>query len=311
MTVMDELHTDLEPVVDRALRPPPRQRQGVVPARVRPVEPRPRLRCRRAVGPGRGAGLRAGPGRADGEPADRGQPAVLLRVAERRSAVPGQRLGAVDAALDRRGGPPRDRDPRLPHRDPLGRPGRARAGAHAAGEDGGDPEVRHGDRRARVHDAPGARDTDRAPQHRRAARGPRRAGGHAPSRGRREPPPPLLPGPRERDDRPRPVGDGGGDGARRARRSRCRAPGSPTSPGTPAPSRRRRLRLLDPLRPDHRSHRDAAWSLTEITGLDAEAEHARDRLVRFIDRLGKAAARTEAKREARGAGAGRARDFSG
>jgi len=43
------------------------------------------------------------------------------------------------------------------------------------------------------------------------------------------------------------------------------------------------------------------WNLTEITGLDAEAELARDRLVRFIDRLGKAAARTEAKREARAA----------
>jgi acyl-[acyl-carrier-protein] desaturase len=43
------------------------------------------------------------------------------------------------------------------------------------------------------------------------------------------------------------------------------------------------------------------WNLTEITGLDAEAEVARDRLVRFIDRLGKAAARTEAKREARAA----------
>jgi len=43
------------------------------------------------------------------------------------------------------------------------------------------------------------------------------------------------------------------------------------------------------------------WNVAEITGLDDEAEVARDRLVRFIERLAKAAARTEAKREARAA----------
>jgi acyl-[acyl-carrier-protein] desaturase len=41
------------------------------------------------------------------------------------------------------------------------------------------------------------------------------------------------------------------------------------------------------------------WNVAEITGLDDAGEHARDRLLRFVDRLAKAAARTEAKRAAR------------
>jgi acyl-[acyl-carrier-protein] desaturase len=41
------------------------------------------------------------------------------------------------------------------------------------------------------------------------------------------------------------------------------------------------------------------WGLADLTGLSAEAEEARDRLMAFIDRLGSIAARTEARREAR------------
>ena len=38
------------------------------------------------------------------------------------------------------------------------------------------------------------------------------------------------------------------------------------------------------------------WGLAAITGLDAEAERARDRLVAYIDRVGKVARRSEARR---------------
>jgi acyl-[acyl-carrier-protein] desaturase len=38
------------------------------------------------------------------------------------------------------------------------------------------------------------------------------------------------------------------------------------------------------------------WGLTDITGLDADGERARDRLVRYIERLGKVARRAEARK---------------
>ena len=41
------------------------------------------------------------------------------------------------------------------------------------------------------------------------------------------------------------------------------------------------------------------WDVEALTGLDDDAERARDRLVRFVERLAKAAARADAKREAR------------
>jgi acyl-[acyl-carrier-protein] desaturase len=40
------------------------------------------------------------------------------------------------------------------------------------------------------------------------------------------------------------------------------------------------------------------WDVAELTGLNDEAELARDKLLRFVTRLARAAARTEAKREA-------------
>jgi acyl-[acyl-carrier-protein] desaturase len=39
------------------------------------------------------------------------------------------------------------------------------------------------------------------------------------------------------------------------------------------------------------------WALERLTGLTAEAEHARDSLVAYIDRLGKVARRVEARRD--------------
>jgi acyl-[acyl-carrier-protein] desaturase len=41
------------------------------------------------------------------------------------------------------------------------------------------------------------------------------------------------------------------------------------------------------------------WNVEEVTGLDSDGEHARDRLMSFVARLAKAAARTETKRAAR------------
>ena len=43
------------------------------------------------------------------------------------------------------------------------------------------------------------------------------------------------------------------------------------------------------------------WNVAEVTGLDDDAERARDRLLRFVERLAKVAARADAKREARNA----------
>ena len=105
----------------------------------------------------------------DRQPADRGQPAQLPP-RDRRRVRPRRRLGHLGPPLDRRGGPARHRDPRLPARDPRRRPGRARAGPHAA----------HGHRlhstRRRRHAAvgrvrvlPGARHPRLPPQHRSAS----------------------------------------------------------------------------------------------------------------------------------------------
>ncbi len=96
-----------------AARAPRVDRGRVVPARVRPVGPRPRLRVPRGVvGSGGHDGLRR-PQRALRQPPHRGQPPVLLPHAERLR--PGRGVGRVDPTLDRRGGSPRHRDPRLPH----------------------------------------------------------------------------------------------------------------------------------------------------------------------------------------------------
>ena len=65
--------------------------------------------------------------RADRQPAHRGQPAQLPP-RDRHDLRPRRRVGHLGAPVDRRGGPARHRDPRLPARHPRRRPGRAGAG---------------------------------------------------------------------------------------------------------------------------------------------------------------------------------------
>ena len=140
---------------DEAARATRGRRDGMVPARVRAVGTRPGLRLPGGVvGPG-GYGRFARSQRAPREPAHRGQSPVLLPDAERLRA--GWAVGRVDAAVDGRGRPARHRDPGLPDGDAGDRPGRARAGADAAGLYRRDARVLGPARRARVHDAPGAR----------------------------------------------------------------------------------------------------------------------------------------------------------
>ena len=82
---------------------------------------------RRGVGTRAVAALRRRPDLADRQPAHRGQPAELPP-RDRDAVRPRRRLGHLGAPVDRRGGPARHRDPRLPARHPGGRPGRAGAG---------------------------------------------------------------------------------------------------------------------------------------------------------------------------------------
>ena len=147
-------------------RPAPVHGQGVDAARVRAVEPWPRLRrsC-----PGSPAQSSLSDDRADGlrgQPAHRGQPAELPP-RDRLGLRPRRRLGHLGAPLDRRGGPARARHARLPAGHPRRRPGRARAGPDATGRKGlRQRQQRRPARGHRVRHLPGARDPDQPPQHR-------------------------------------------------------------------------------------------------------------------------------------------------
>ena len=163
------------------------------------MEPRPRLRRRRSVGPDDCAAARRGAQRAVRQPPHRGQPAVLLphhrRHVRRRRA---RGASGPGAGRPRRAATRSSSATTSPSRA-LDRPGRARAGPHAPGVRR--PGARAADAvadGARVRRAAGARHAHRAPQHRQAARRPRRLRGHGPRRGRREPALPLLPRPRRR-----------------------------------------------------------------------------------------------------------------
>ena len=115
-------------------QPPPGHGQGVVPARVRAVEPGQRLRrgARRAgVGAQPVQAVRGRPHLADREPAHRGQPAQLPP-RDRGAVRPRRRVGHLGAPMDGRGGPARHGHPRLPARHPRSRPGRAGAGPDEA-----------------------------------------------------------------------------------------------------------------------------------------------------------------------------------
>ena len=138
-------------------------------------------------------------------------------------------------------------------------------------ECGAGPGARHHRRRHGLRRAAGARDAHRAPQHRQALRGPGRVRGDEADRERREPSLPLLPRPRDRRARARPVGDGVRDRASgphvrdaghrdhrlRATRARDRT--------------RRHLRLLGAPRADPRARRAAALERRSARGPDARS----------------------------------------
>ncbi len=119
----------------------------------------------------------------------------------------GQRLGRVEPAVDGRGGSPLDRHPRLPHRHPGHRPRRPRAGPHGPGQCGQVPEPESPQDAIAYVALQELRHPHRPPQHRQARRRPGRLRGAEAGGQRREPPLPLLPRPRHRRPRARPVRD--------------------------------------------------------------------------------------------------------
>ena len=226
------LARELEPVVDEACSSATSDRDGVVPARVRAVGPRPGLRLPGGVvGPGR-YGRLARPQRAPRQPAHRGQPPVLL---PRRSSDFGRDgpWGEWTRRWTAEEGRHAIVHPRLPDGHPGDRPGRARAGADAAGLDRRD---------ARVSTRPPTRSCYTTLQELATRIAHRNTGN-------------LLDDPAGRAVMARvaadenlhylfyrdlasaaleldPSGDGHRDGRVRARASRCPAPASPTSPST-------------------------------------------------------------------------------
>ena len=217
----------------REPRPAPRRGEGVAPARLRAVEPRPRLRVPRRRGLA-AAGLAAGPGGADGddrEPADRGQPAELPP-RDRDPVRPRRRLGRVGRTLDGRGGPARHRAARLPRRHPRRRPGRAGTAADDAHAGGLRLRRQDGAPGGRLRELPGTRDPRLAPQHRRGDRLPARRAAADPHLDRREPAHGLLPQPGGGGARPRPGRDDGGDPRRGGRVPDARARACRTSSAT-------------------------------------------------------------------------------
>ncbi len=189
---------ELEPVVESNLERHLQVAKEWMPHEYVPWTAGARLRRRagrRGVGPGAVQGLRRGPHQPDREPAHRGQPAELPP-RDRDRLRPRRRVGDLGAPVDRRGGPARDRHPRLPARDACGRPGRDGAGAddaHGRGLRVGQP--RRPAAVAGLRLVPGAGDAHLAPQHRQADRGPDRRPAARPDRAGREPAHALLPQP--------------------------------------------------------------------------------------------------------------------
>ena len=132
------------------------------------------------------------------------------------------------------------------------------------------PEPETAARRLRLRRPPGAGHPHRPPQHRQAPRGQGRLRGHEEGGQRREPPLPLLPGPRHRGARGRPVRHGHAPSSARCAPSRCPAPGSSTSRSTPRPSPRpasttspiHHDQILVPVVLRH-------WDIEALEGLDA------------------------------------------
>ena len=123
---------------------------------------------------------------------------------------------------------------------------------------------------------------------------------------RREPPLPLLPRPRDRGARGRPVRHGHAPSSARCAPSRCPAPASSTSRRTPRRSPRPASTTSQSTttRSSCRSC-SATGASRRSRASTPEAEQARAALVKRIDRIGKAGRRFAARRdEARGAGLG-------
>ena len=144
-----------------------------------------------------------------------------------------RRVDQLDRPLDGRGGPPRDRPPRLPDGDPQPRPDRPRARPDDPAPAGLRPRFDRHAPRSRLRGLPGARDPDLAQEHRPLLAGPGGRPDHEPDRGRREPAHGLLPRhPRRRAEDPA-VAGGPGD---RRRGPRVRDAGH-RHPGLPAQGR--------------------------------------------------------------------------
>ena len=248
------------------------------------------------------ADVRRGPHRADRQPAHRGQPAQLPP-RDRDAVRPRRRVGRLGAPLDRRGGPARHRDPRLPAVtravDPVAA-GAARMDAHVQ----------------RLHQRP--------PRRHARTRWPT-------SRSRSWPPGSRTATPARSPATRSPTSCWPGSRPTRtctwSSTATCSAPRSSSAPNqtmraitdvvTDVPDARRRHRRASSARPwrwpspasTTSASTATTWSRrccatgtsSSIEGLDAEGEQARTELADFLDELEKQAApvRGEARRPSR------------
>ena len=176
-------------------------------------------------------------------------------------------------------------------------PDGARTGPHGPGLRRARPRARLAGRRPGVRGAAGTGHPHRPPQHRSADRRSGRLQGDDACRRRREPAPPVLPGPHRGGDRRRPERDGAERSSGRSSTSRCPAGGSRASPPTPprspgpasttSPSTTTRSSL-----PVVLSH----WKLEQLAGLDTEAERARDRIMTRLAKSERVARRLAERR---------------
>ncbi len=204
---------ELEPIVEQNLERHLSDGPAVGATRLRAVEPRKGFRL-----PGRRGlatrGLPAGPGRqgrTHGEPAHRGQPA-LLPPRDRHPVRARRRVGHLGRPMDRRGGPAQHRAARLPGGHPRSGPVQAGGAAHGAHHRRIRLRRQDSAGRAGLRVLPGARHPGVAPQHRPCLRLPDRRSTARPDRRRREPAHGLLPQ---------------SDGGRAGHRARCRHGGHP------------------------------------------------------------------------------------
>ena len=271
-----DLVTDLTPVAERLLERHLAARQGVVPARVRAVVPRPGLRRPATSGT---------PTRSPIDPAVRSALFVNLLTEDnlpyyfahdRADASGPTARGARGSGA----GPPRRVATRSCIRDYLTvtraiDPVALERARMAQVECGEVPEPATAAGQLRLRRAAGARDPHRAPQHRQAARRPGRLRGDEAGRERREPPLPLLPRPRAPPRSRSTPRRWCARSSARCARSRCRAPASSTSTSTPRRSPRAGIydfsvhheQILVPVVLRH-------WNIEALEGLDARGRRS-------------------------------------